>query len=257
MADLERNGVTLSFDDIGSGDPPLVFLHPWAGDRSFFAGQVERFSPSHRCVAVDLRGHGGSSAPADGYAMAELADDVAWLCRELGVTRAVLVGHSMGGIVAVHVAARHPQLAAGVVLLDSPLLPPAGFAELVPPLLEGMRSPGFRDVTRAFQGQFAGFPDDDGRRESLLDTLAAGEQHVKVATLEHVFGDDNEAAVRACTAPMLYVGSGMGFADLDRLRASAGGSFDDTTVSGAGHFIQLEVPDQVDDAIEAFIAGLA
>jgi pimeloyl-ACP methyl ester carboxylesterase len=253
MAELDRGGVTLSFDDTGSGDPPLVFLHPWAGDRTFFAAQVERVSSSHRCIAVDLKGHGDSGAPDDGYAMAELADDVAWLCGELGVGEAVLVGHSMGGIVAVHLAAAHPSLVKGVVVLDSPLLPPAGFAELVPPLLEGMRSPGFRDVTRAFQGQFAGFPDDDARRESLLDTLVAGEQHVKVATLEHVFGDDNEAAVAACKAPILYVGSGMGFADLDRLRSAAGGSFEDTTVTGAGHFIQLEVPDQVNDAIQAFV----
>jgi pimeloyl-ACP methyl ester carboxylesterase len=256
MAELVRDGVTLSFDDTGSGDPPLVFLHPWSGDRTFFAAQVERFSSTHRCLSVDLKGHGGSGAPDDGYAMAELADDVAWLCGELAVRDAVFIGHSMGGIVAVHVAAAHASLVKGVVVLDSPLLPPAGFAELVPPLLEGMRSPGFRDVTRAFQGQFAGFPDDDARRESLLDTLVAGEQHVKVATLDHIFGDDNETAVRAGTAPMLYVGSGMGFADLDRLRSAAGGRFDETTVEGSGHFIQLEVPDQVNDAIASFVVTL-
>lgn len=246
----------MAFDDVGRGEPTLVFLHAWSGDRSFFAAQVEHFSNSHRCVAIDLKGHGGSDAPADGYAMAELADDVAWLCGKLAVSKAVVVGHSMGGIVAVHVAAAHPEVVAGVVILDSPLLPPAGFAELVPPLLEGMRSPAFRDVTRQFQGQFAGFPEDERRREELLETLSAGEQHVKVATLDHIFGDDNEAAVRECTAPVLYVGSGLGFADLDRLRAAAGGSFADTTVSGAGHFIQLEVPDQVNAAIEGFVADL-
>jgi pimeloyl-ACP methyl ester carboxylesterase len=168
----------------------------------------------------------------------------------------MVVGHSMGGIVGVHLAARHPEVVSGVVVLDSPLLPPAAFVELVPPLLEGMRSPGFREVTRQFQGQFAGFAGDERRREGLLDTLCAGEQHVKVATLEHIFGDDNEAALRECTAPTLYVGSGLGFADLDALRAAAGGSFTDTTVAGGGHFIQLEVPDQVNAAIEGFIADV-
>ena len=257
MAERQRDGVTLAYDDTGTGDPALVFLHPWSGNRSFFDDQVARFAADHRCVTVDLRGHGGSDSPADGYAMGELADDVAWLCGELGVERAVLVGHSMGGIVAVHVAARHPQLVAGVVLLDSPILPPGGFAEMVPPLIEGMRSPGFREVTRAFQGQFAGFADDEARRDALLDALCGGEQHVKVATLEHVFGDDNEAAVRACTAPLLYVGSGLGFADLERLREAAGGRFEDTTVAGGGHFIQLESPDLVNDAIAGFVAGPA
>lgn len=257
MTELRRDGVTLAYDDTGSGDPPLVFLHPWSGDRSFFAAQVEHFAGSHRCVAIDLKGHGGSDAPAEGYAMTELADDVAWLCGEVGVSKAVVIGHSMGGIVAVHFAASHPDEVGGVVILDSPLLPPPAFAELVPPLLEGMRSPAFRDITRQFQGQFAGFQGEERRREELLDTLCAGEQHVKVATLDHVFGDDNEAAVRGCTAPVLYVGSGLGFADLDRLRAAAGGGFTDTTVSGSGHFIQLEVPDQVNAAIAGFVADLS
>lgn len=257
MAEHQRDGVTLAYDDTGTGDPPLVFLHPWSGDRSFFAAQVEHFADSNRCVAVDLRGHGASSSPAGGYAMADLADDVSAICDAAGIAGAVVVGHSMGGIVAVHVAARRPDLVAGVVVLDSPLLPPPGFAELVPPLLEGMRSPMFRDVTRQFQGQFAGFPQDEDRREQLLDTLCGGAQHVKVATLEHIFGDDNEGAVRACTAPMLYVGSGMGFADVERLRSAAGGPFEDTTVEGAGHFIQLEVPDQVNAAIARFVAGIS
>ena len=257
MAELRRDGMALAYDDTGRGDPALVFLHPWSGNRSFFADQVEHFSDRHRCVTVDLRGHGDSDAPEGGYDLATQASDVAWLCGELGMTRAVVVGHSMGGIVAVHVAADHPDLVAGVVVLDSPLLPPAGFAELVPPLLEGMRSPAFRDVTRQFQGQFAGFAGDDARREALLDTLCAGEQRVKVATLEHIFGDDHEDAVRRTTAPVLYVGSGMGFADLDRLGAAAGGPFRETTVGGAGHFIQLEVPAAVNAAIDGLLAELA
>lgn len=255
MAELQRNGVTLAYDDTGSGDPPLVFLHPWSGDRSFFALQVEHFAPQHRCVALDLRGHGASDSPPDGYSMAELADDVAWSLAELGVPAAVVIGHSMGGIVAVHLAADHPERVAAVVVLDSPLLPPAAFTELVPPLLEGMRSPQFREVTRQFQGQFAGFPDDEARREQLLDALCAGEQHVKVSSLEHIFGDDNEDALRRIRVPLFYVGSGMGFADLERLRAAAGGGIEETTVTGAGHFIQLEVPDQVNATIERFVAG--
>jgi pimeloyl-ACP methyl ester carboxylesterase len=257
MADLKVGGVRISYEGRGDGDPALVFLHPWSGDRSFFDDQMAAFSDRHRCVAVDLRGHGASDAPADGYAMADLAGDVAGVCEQLGVGQAVMIGHSMGGIVAVHVAASHPDLVRGVVVLDSPLLPPAAFGELVPPLVEGMRSPAFREVTRQFQGQFAGFADDEARREALLDRLVAGEQHVKVATLEHVFGDENEAAVRACRAPMLYVGSGMGFADIDRLAAAAGGRFEATTVTGSGHFIQLEVPDQVNAAIERCLASIA
>lgn len=253
MAEARRGDVRLVYDVSGSGDPALVFLHPWSGNRSFFDPQVEAFSATHRCIAIDLRGHGESDAPADGYSMASLADDATEVCREAAVTGAVVVGHSMGGIVAVHMAARAAPLVRGVVILDSPILPPAGFGELVPGLIEGMRTPAFREVTRQFQGQFAGFEGEPARRHALLDVLVTGEQHVKVATLEHIFGDDNEAAAAACRVPVLYVGSGLGFADLDRLERALAGPFEATTVSGAGHFIQLEVPDQVNAAIRAFV----
>ncbi|HET7488472.1 MAG TPA: alpha/beta hydrolase [Acidimicrobiales bacterium] len=255
MPSAVRDGVNLAYEDAGTGEPALVFLHPWSGDRSFFAPQVEHFGGGHRCLAVDFRGHGESDSPELGYAMGELADDVAWLCGQVGVDRAVVVGHSMGGIVAVHVAARHPDLVAGVVVLDAPILPPAGFAEMVPPLVEGVRSPAFREVTRQFQGQFAGFESDPARREALLGILVSGEHHVKVATLEHVFGDDNESALRGCRVPLLYVGSGRGFADLDRVRAACP-QVEATDVTGAGHFIQLEVPDQVNAAIDGFLSAL-
>jgi pimeloyl-ACP methyl ester carboxylesterase len=187
--------------------------------------------------------------------MGSLAADVAAVCDAVGLEPAVVVGQSMGGIVGVHLAAQRPDLLRGVVLLDSPLLPPAAFGAMVPPLLEGMRSPDFRGVTRQFQGQFAGFADDPARREELLDRLSAGPQHVKVSTLEHVFGDDNETALRSVALPVLYVGSGAGLADIDRLRAACP-QVEVAEVSGSGHFVQLEVPEQVNPLLQGFLSRL-
>ena len=53
----------LAYDVAGAGDPPMVFVHGWCCDRSYFAPQVMHFSASHAVVTVDLRGHGESSAP--------------------------------------------------------------------------------------------------------------------------------------------------------------------------------------------------
>jgi pimeloyl-ACP methyl ester carboxylesterase len=249
------DGTRLYYDDVGAGEPPLVFLHPWSGDRTFFAAQVNQLSATHRCVAVDLRGHGESDAPTAGYSMPNLADDVAAVMTHLDLVPAVVIGHSMGGVVAGHHAARHAERVVGVVDLDSPILPPAGFAGLVPPLLEGMRSEAFREVTRTFQGQFVGFAHDLARREEILDALVRGAQHVKVATLEHVFGDDHEDALRRSTVPLLYVGSGGGFTDVERLRVVCP-RIVIRQVSASGHFVPLEVPDQVNTMIEEFVARL-
>ena len=60
---LSGEGIRLAFDTAGAGDPPIIFVHGWSCDRSYFAPQFEHFAVSHAVVAMDLRGHGDSSSP--------------------------------------------------------------------------------------------------------------------------------------------------------------------------------------------------
>src|SRR5450755_2606935 len=76
----------LAFDSAGEGDPHMLFLHGWCGDRSFFAPQFDHFCGLHRVVSVDLPGHGESRAPA-AYTIDGLAGSVATLGRQLGLGR--------------------------------------------------------------------------------------------------------------------------------------------------------------------------
>jgi pimeloyl-ACP methyl ester carboxylesterase len=69
------------------------------------SGRKSITSIVHRVIAADLCGHGASDAPSRKYTVAEFADDLAWLCAELNVQRPVVVGHSMGGVIALELAA--------------------------------------------------------------------------------------------------------------------------------------------------------
>ena len=60
---LSGEGIRLAYDTAGAGDPPIVFVHGWSCDRSYFAPQIEHFAAGHAVAAVDLRGHGDSSLP--------------------------------------------------------------------------------------------------------------------------------------------------------------------------------------------------
>src|SRR5215510_5628760 len=78
-ASVSVAGVRLAYDAAGAGDPPMIFVHGWACDRSYFAPQFRHFAARHAVAAVDLRGHGDSSrpAPAPGvYDIDVLAGDV-------------------------------------------------------------------------------------------------------------------------------------------------------------------------------------
>jgi hypothetical protein len=72
-------------------------------------------------------------------------DDIAWLCGRLALERPVIVGHSLGGLLALALAARHPELPAGVVALDSPLLPPPERLELMRRLFARLRGPAYAE----------------------------------------------------------------------------------------------------------------
>src|SRR3990170_4498714 len=100
LSTATRDGVNLRYLDTGSGDRPLVFIHGWCCDHTYWRDQTTEFARRHRVIAVDLRGHGQSDKPDQDYTIGGFADDVAWLIRRLDLDRPVLVGHSMGGVIA-------------------------------------------------------------------------------------------------------------------------------------------------------------
>ena len=254
MQRRSRNGVALAYDACGAGDPPLLLIHGWCCDHGYFTPQAEHFSRRHRVVSVDLRGHGESDKPQAPYTMRTLADDVAWLAGELGLRRPVLVGHSMGGLVALNVEAQHPGLAAALVLLDSPLLPPEGLLPDLPGTLAKLRGPGYREFQRGYvDGQLFLSSDDPARRLRIVEGMSAAPQHVMASCFEEMFAFDHELVAAACRVPLLYVAAETLLSDLGRLRAVCPGVVTGQTV-GVGHFHQLEAPEQVNPMIERFLA---
>jgi pimeloyl-ACP methyl ester carboxylesterase len=156
MEFMTRNGVRLAYTEAGRGGPPIVFIHGMTCDHSDFAPQFEYFRQRHRVIALDLRGHGASDAPEGDYTMAALAEDVLWLCDELGVHKPIVVGHSMGGVIALEIGARHPEAATAIALLDSPILIPPPVAEALAPLGGALRSPAYRDALVGFMASTFG-----------------------------------------------------------------------------------------------------
>jgi non-heme chloroperoxidase len=119
------SGVTLHFDDIGSG-PPVVLLHGMLMSGQFFRRQVHALSSRYRLVIPDMRGHGRSEKVLHGHTVANYARDLKALLEHLNVERPVLVGWSMGAMVAYEYLKLVGQEAvAGLAIVDQP---PSDFA---------------------------------------------------------------------------------------------------------------------------------
>ncbi|MBU1195569.1 MAG: alpha/beta hydrolase [Proteobacteria bacterium] len=120
MALMNVQGVDINYADNGSGEA-LVFMHGYTGSHNDWRNQVAITVDSYRTIAVDHRGHGGSSAPGDpsDYTIRIFAEDVYELLTKLGIQRYCLIGHSMGGFMALQSALDHPEGLRGLILVDT------------------------------------------------------------------------------------------------------------------------------------------
>lgn len=125
------DGVEIYFEDSGGSGFPLFFVYGlacsiqhWKYPRAYLAKHSER-----RQIWMDFRGHGRSAAPRQQQRLTIdlIADDIAALCQKRQVEQAVILGQSMGGSIALALAARHPELARALILLASPGRDPAKF----------------------------------------------------------------------------------------------------------------------------------
>lgn len=119
MPKITVNNVELHYTDTGAGPETIVFAHGllWSGWE--FHLQVAELQSEYRCIAFDFRGQGESQVTPAGYDMDTLAEDVSGLIEKLELGRVHLVGLSMGGFVAMRVAARRPELVRSLVLIGT------------------------------------------------------------------------------------------------------------------------------------------
>jgi pimeloyl-ACP methyl ester carboxylesterase len=174
-----------------STNPPFLLIHGWACDSTDWSFTIPSLLQDYYTITLDLRGHGHSSAPANAtYRINDFASDAVALLQHLGYTKDVLVmGHSMGGIVASSLSALYPEIFRGVVVIDPPYWRTTSFWKDMMPKWEEMQN-GLAFVTEAFGNQM---PPEDmlqpwmmvwyGMRMQAVDERVVGE------SLKGAFGE--------------------------------------------------------------------
>lgn len=115
MPEITVNGAKIAFSDEGAG-PPLVMLHSLGADKTLWR-DLTALLPDHRIIAIDMRGHGASSVPQGPYRMGGLISDVEAVLDHLSVTDAVVIGLSVGGMIAQGLAVKRLDLVRAIVLM--------------------------------------------------------------------------------------------------------------------------------------------
>ena len=259
MAQATFAGAKLHYIEDGTGTPPVVFVPGWCCDHSYFQPQFDHLKGSHRVVSFDPRGCGQSEVAPDGYDIPALADDVAAICRRLGLEKPIVVGHSLGGMVGVELAARHPSVPGAIVAVDpGPLAIRQESRAIFEALIAALEGPDSEAARREYIGRMFLPQDDNGRKQRITDSMCAAPLGVAVAMLRGVVEWNGAGALQLCTVPLLVLMSDPasgGSNEPGRLLGLKPDIQFGVTV-GAGHFHQLEVPQQVNSMIDRFVETL-
>ncbi len=253
---IDVGGIRLNVLDEGSGHA-VLFLHGLGGSWRDWEPQLDSFSSDFRVVVPELRGHGRSDRPLGRYSMAGFADDVARLCEGLGIGHAFVVGLSMGGMVAQHLALDHPELVDTLVLADTS----ARIDEVVQPGLLGavptIRQDGMGLVLELSKSM-AATATCSARPDLLRNNLreASGNDpyvyaNCLIALVEHDVLDrlpslDVPTLVLRGEHDPLADGRGM-----DELAGAIPRS-QSLTIPEAGHLVNLDQPERFDEAVRDF-----
>ena len=272
---MTLHGHDLAYLDVGSTGPVLLVIHGLLGSHRSWEHLVDRLDTGHRVVAPDLFGHGASAKPRGDYSLSAHAATLRDLLDHLGVDRVTLVGHSLGGGIAMQLCYLFPERVERLVLVSSgglgrdvsPLLRSATLpgAEWVLPLLasrwvraraESLGRPfarlvtrGGSDATEAWRG-FTSLGDADSRRAFLATTRSVLDPGGQAVTA-------HDHLPMARPVPTLIV-----WGTKDRMipawhATTAHQAIPGSRVElfeGAGHFPHLDEPDRFADLLRDFMA---
>lgn len=256
-----KNGLASGYMTRGAGNL-IVFLHPIGTDKTLWRPVMDHLQDQFRLLAVDFRGHGGSDTPSEGFSLTDLAGDVAELLMVLGAGKpSVVVGCSMGGMVAQELALASPDLVRGLVLSNTVhTLPEQGRAMMrqrADTARNGMA--GFVDtvIDRWFSAPFR--ETDPQTVETIRQMLLDQDPIVHAWAWEAIAKLDTATRLTSLAVPALVM---TGDADVSTPPANAEAIAELIPGSccriapGAGHMLPLEQPQLVASWIEEFVAGL-
>ena len=234
------DGVAISYTSEGRGDPAIVFIHGWTCDHTHWRLQIPEFRKSFRVIAIDLPGHGASVADRKSWSIDGLGADVATLVRGLGLEHVVLVGHSMGGPVALAAAPKLRGILWGIVAVDSvqnvEFIAPS---DVVSRILKSFEDDFEAAWTRFMSGFFA---DPDSQiLKSILEKPYGFDQKAARLLLADYNRFDSKLALAAAGVPVRAINAADGFPTAVEINRKYG-DFDAVLMSGVGHFLMLEKP---------------
>jgi len=250
---LAKDHSKIRYRVYGKGEPTLVFIHGWSCDSGYWDQQLNELAQFYTVVTLDLAGHGRSQGKKTrkDWSMANFGSDVAAVVKAVGAPRVILVGHSMGGPVALEAARQLKGKVIGIVGVDSLRDIATPFPkETTDPLLASMRQDFAKATADLVEKKFFTDKTDPIVKKWIIKDMSQAPSKVAIPALEGLLAMDYQAALADLDLPIVAINSDPPPTDEAAIRRIEP-RFRVVRIAGTGHFLMLERPAAVNAALQS------
>lgn len=256
---ISPDGIHVQYHVYGNAsEPALVFIHGWSCDSNYWREQVPEFKRKYTVITLDLAGHGGTDANRSDWSMEKFGQDVATAVAAVPNRQLILIGHSMGGPVAIEATRLLPKRVIGIIGVDT-------FKTIGAPMPSTAQLDA---VMKPFEANFIGHTRDmvaahffaPGANAQLVQKIAydmsLSPPKVAIPSLRAVMGYDYSAPLKDVDVPIVAINSDLG-EPLNELRIrKVLPRFRAVVLQGDGHFLMMEDAARFNPALEAEVQAM-
>jgi len=256
---IAPDGVHVQYRVYGAGEPALVFIHGWSCDSNYWREQLPEFGKKYTLVTVDLAGHGGTDGNRTEWSIAHFGQDVATALSAVPNKQIILVGHAMGGPVAIEAARLLKGRVIGIIGVDT-------FKSIGAPLPSKAQVDA---VIKPFEADFIGQTRTlvadhlfvKGAHPQLAQKIAydmsLSPPRVAVPVMRALLEYDFTEPLKDIAVPIVAINSDLGEPVNEARIRKVLPKFRTVTLPGTGHFLMMEDPQRFNPALETEVAAMA
>jgi pimeloyl-ACP methyl ester carboxylesterase len=250
------DGVEISFEEIGSGEAALVFIHGWSCDKSYWKYQTEYFSNNYKVVAVDLAGHGKSGLNRKNYTIELFGDDVAVVVNHLKLSKVILIGHSMGGAVILEAAKKLAGKVIGIIGVDTYQ---SFVDDWTTEQKEGFLKPfkdNFVQTTKGFVRSMFPKNADTTLVNKAAEDMSSAPPEIAISAMKNLFYYNPIPTLEKLNLPLISINCDMYPVSIEENKKHVK-NYRVKFMTGVGHFLMIENPDKFNNLLKTSITELS
>jgi len=255
------DGVKISYDVQGEGEPVLLFVHGWSCSREYWKQQVAHFAKKHKVVTIDLAGHGNSGQHRKVYSLDGFAQDVKAVMEAVNPKKVILIGHSFGGEIVACTAMLEPEKVIGIIGVDTLHNLDETFSKEEACKLIGLDEfkKDFKPAVRKFVKQMMVKDVNQELLNWIIYDMSSAPPEVAISSLDEYLGaiaDKKTINIfREVKVPVICINADLWPTNIEANRRYMM-SFDVKIMKGVGHFLMLEDPEEFNKLLEEVVKEL-